>query len=115
MTNSIALPPLHLKLIQLDDGVGQPNPEHNANIILAIGEAYIKHFVGELQEPFDYDEGYGSVEGCMVLRQQLGTLPKDTVIRAVWLDTLGVLGSPMTFGVSPSGSEIDSEWFKLSF
>ena len=113
MTNSIALPPLQLKLIQLGDDGFTHSP--GDNIIRAIGESYVKHFMGELPEPFDYDEGYGSVEGCMVLRHQLGTLPKGTVIRAVWLDTLGVMGSPMTFGVSPSGSEIDSEWFKLSF
>ena len=113
MTNSIALPPLHLKLTQLDDdGVTHTTGD---NIIRAIGESYVKHFIGEIPEPFDYDEGYGSVEGQMILRHQLGSLQAGTTIRAVWLDLLGTLGSPMTIGVSPSGSEIDSEWFKLSF
>lgn len=113
MTNSIALPPLQLKLIQLDDGGFIHNP--NDNIIRAIGESYVKHFIGELPEPLDYDGGYGSVEGQMILKYQLGSLQAGTVIRTVWLDLLGELGSPMTLGVSPSGSEIDSEWFKLSF
>ena len=113
MTNSIALPPLYLKLIQLDDDSVTHTPTDN--IIRAIGESYVKHFVDELPEPFDYDEGYGSVEGQMILKHKLGSLQAGTPIRAVWLDLLGVMGSPMTFGVSPSGSEIDSEWFNLSF
>ena len=113
MTNSIALPPLHLKLTQLGDDGFTHSP--GDNIIRAIGESYVKHFIGELPEPLDYDEGYGSVEGQMILKYQLGSLQAGTVIRTVWLDLLGELGSPMTFGVSPSGSEIDSEWFKLSF